>query len=184
MMDFSLFDIFRFCNFDEISLAVLKNQPIAPATTQTAFTLHLFYERAFTANLRHHLIILTFGNQERVARVRVYALSLWERRLSLRKQPHMVFAELHEDSAHVGRIFSLQRSCPEHVCIEFFGAIGIHNRNDKMIQMSNISFSLCFSAHGLFSFLSQVYLFVVLQLPYGEANSVRGTFSERTPDER
>src|SRR4030095_2572893 len=154
MMDFSLFDIFRFCNFDEISLAVLKNQPIAPATTQTAFTLHLFYERAFTANLRHHLIIFTFGNQERVARVRVYALSLWERRLSLRKQPHMVFAELHEDSAHVGRIFSLQRSCPEHVCIEFFGAIGVHYCHDEMIQMPDIPFGFRFSTHCPVSFLS------------------------------
>src|SRR5438093_10703616 len=117
MVDFALFDAFRLGNLYEISFAVLKNQTVVPATTQAVCTIDILDKRTFTANLRHHLIILTFGNQERVARVRVYALSLWERRLSLRKQPHVVFAELHEDSAHVRRIFSLQRSRPEHVCI-------------------------------------------------------------------
>src|SRR2546422_8026486 len=104
MVDFALFDAFRLGNLYEISFAVLKDQAVAPATTQAVCTIVILDERTFTANLRHHLVVLVFRNLEGVARIGIDALPFWQSRFSLGKKTHMVFAELHEDPAHVGRI--------------------------------------------------------------------------------
>src|SRR6266542_4167262 len=114
MVNLALFDAFRLGNLYEISFAVLKDQAVAPATTQAVCTIDILDERTFTANLRHHLVVLVFRNLEGVARIGIDALPFWQSRFSLRKKTHVIFTKLHKDTIHVGRIFSLQRSRPEH----------------------------------------------------------------------
>src|SRR5207249_2888610 len=152
-------DSSSFRDLQEISLRILKDQSVVPATTQSALVLDVSHERARAADFFLHPLEFGFRNQEGMSRVRSRAVPLGKRRFSLGKESDMVFPQFHENSAHIRSVLSFQSSCPENFGVKLLGPIGIHDRNDKMIQMADITFSVRFNAHTetllLFMLLTQ-----------------------------
>src|ERR1041385_338248 len=82
-----------------------------------------------------------------MTRVRVRAFTFRERRFSLGKKPHMVFAQLHKDARHIGRVLGFQRARAHYLGVKFLRARGIHYRNHKVVQMMNIAVRCDVAAH-------------------------------------
>src|SRR5207245_5462494 len=163
-------DSSSFRELQEISLRILKDQSVVPATTQSALTLDVSHERARAADFFLHPLEFGFRNQEGMSRVRSRAVPLGKRRFSLGKESDMVFPQFHENSAHIRSVLSFQSSCSENFGVKLLGPIAIHDRNDKMIKMADITFSCRSDAHTetLLLFTLLTHAKVIEQQPFSK----------------
>src|SRR5689334_1819755 len=82
-----------------------------------------------------------------MTRVRVRAFTFRERSFSLGKKPHVVFAQLHKDAHHTGRVLGFQSARAHYLGVKFLRSHRIHHRNHKVVQMMNVAIRCDVAAH-------------------------------------
>src|SRR5262245_58039012 len=146
-MEPRLVDSLGLGDLQKVSLGVLENQSFVPTTAQSLFILNVFHEGTRAAKFFHHQSKLSFRNDKRVPRIRSRAIAFGQGGFSLGKQSDMVLPQFHEYAIHVWAVEPLQGPCPENLRVKLLGPVGIHHCQDKVIQVPDIAFGLCFSSH-------------------------------------